>query len=356
MFEYREMIMSKKVVTLCLSLALVLATMLTVNVRPAQATTITSPSAELLATLPQSDAVMFVDVRRLLSETLPAMLAEHPELRARLDAEINSLNNRGFDVRLVDSLVVGFGSHRATEMICVLRGRFDANTVVAAIAAPSARRQTHNGRTLYTDSALSGAWTMTALDSNTLAFGGIERVRASIESFEGRGRVDAELVAQATRGANALVGFSGRVPTSLTQNTRGHNDELAQLFASIRQVSGSITPTESGGGEVIVRLRAENTDQAAEIRSLVGSIKTIAAQFPEPHTTEGTSIALPGLGLIVPSAFIRYINMAAVTSEGNEVSINLNFTRAETSALLRMMLLGVPSSPSARTPPPPARP
>ncbi len=333
--------MKRKFVALVAVMALTACSIIDVRAaNPAQ----NSSAADLVTRLPQADAVMFIDVRRLLSETLPVTLAEHPDLNRQVEAAISHLSGLGLDMREVDSLAVGFRFTPSPVMTGLVRGRFDANRVAAA-AIRNAQRQTLDGRVFYTDRGTREVWAIVALDANTVALGEIGFVRAGVEAFEGRGRVESQFVADATRDANSLIGFTARVPSSLAQSFGGNNDELTRSLAAIRQVSGSFAPTESGGGELRLRVRAENAAKAAELAALLQSLKDTAAQFTGSPTA-GTSVALPGFGLIVSSSLIALIRDFNIATEANEVSINASFTQRQISELLRAF--------AAPHPPPPA--
>jgi hypothetical protein len=335
--------MKRKFIALCA--VIVLMANFAVNVRAAANFAQTSPATtELLAQLPQADAVMFIDVQRLLSDTLPVTLAGHPNLRQQVDSMINHLNALGLNLRAVDSMAVAFRFERAPRMTSLIRGRFDAS-LVASTAIRNARQQTLGGRTLYTDNGRREVWAAIALDTNTVAIGELEFVRAGVEAYEGRGRVAPEFVANATRTANAVVGFTARVPPALAQSFGGGgNDEFSQLLAGIQQISGAFVPVGNGGGGLHLRARTENSAQAAELNTMLQSMRDTAARFADSRT-EGTSVAMPRYEIIVSSALIRSFNVA---TEGNEVLINANFTQEEISELLRATIDR--PSPPARAP------
>ena len=334
--------MKRKFVALCA--VMILTANFAVNPRASSGAQ-SSSAAELLAQLPQGDAVIFIDVRRLLSDTLPVMLAEHPNLRRQVDAMTNHLNSLGLDLRAVDSMAVAFRFDREPRITSLVRGRFNASRV-ASTAIRNARQQTLGGRSLYTDNGRREVWAAIALDTNTVAIGELEFVRAGVEAYDGRaGRVAPEFVANATRTANAIIGFSARVPSSLAQSFGGGgNNEFTQLLASIQQVSGAFVPAGNGGGELNLRARTENPAQAAELNTMLQSMRDAAARFADSRT-EGTSVALPRYGIIVSSALIRSFNVA---TEGNEVLINASFTQGQISELLRATIDRPP--PPARTP------
>lgn len=307
--------MNKKIYTLLLALGLVLTMIVSSDgwTKRVAAAPSVAPGAgdDALMALPASDAVMFVDVQRLLSEVTPRILANHPALLARMNSQIDQLKeSTGVDVRLFDQIAIGMrlvntagqkaeqatatpgkdsGPNKANavitgpmaDVVAILRGRFDSSAVVAAGLSKAKARgeaqpqeQMHNGKTIYIDGKRAAA--IAVLDANMIAFGTAEGVRAAIDASAGGGRVDSELAALAKQNPNALLGFSGNVPASLIQKFGVGGDEWGEAFAYIRQVYGSMSAPEKNA-EMILRLRTESADQAQAITEKLATIK----QLPE---------------------------------------------------------------------------
>lgn len=386
--------MNKKIYTSLLALGVMLTIIVSSGgwTKRAVATPVAAPSAgeDALLALPASDAVMFVDVQRLLSEVMPRILAHHPSLLAKVNSQIDQLKeSTGVDVRLFDQIAIGMRftntpkkveettntpgkdshSHKtdspvsptAANFVSVIRGRFDSNAVVAAgLNKAKARGQTqgqmYGGKMIYTDSASKGAMAVAAIDANMIAVGDTEGVRAAIDASAGSGRVDAELAALARRNSGALLGFSGNVPASLLQQFGVGGDEWSSAFATIRQVYGSMSATEKNG-EMILRLRTETADQAQAINEKLAALKQLfsSQRAPMPFTeadvspknvirgevrgdspqstqdqsSEGTNILLPGVGVIVSGKLFEKLRDLNVTTEGNEVQIKLEQNLAD---------------------------
>jgi hypothetical protein len=157
-------------------------------------------------------------------------------------------------------------------------------------------------------------------DANTFVFGDLESVRAALDiSAE---RVSNELVQLATRTPNAIVGFSGNVPAFVTEKLSRDKETIAKNLAAVHQVYGSITTTGSDT-EMAVTLRAENIDQAREISKAVNALKLLTG-LSKNRPSNGEMRSIPEL--------IRNLN---VTSEGNEVFLNLKIGQADITSLLR---------------------
>jgi hypothetical protein len=296
----------------------------------------------VLASLPASDAVMLVDVRRLLSEGLPRAYNNNPAELARVNSEIDKFRTTtGLDARSFERVAVGVSyvqtptGKTLVETVAVARGQFNAAALVAA-ARPAAnnrvQEQKYAGKTIYVFNVdapvkLLGLFNarlsdvaFTALDANTLAVGKLERVRASIDAHAGRGRVSPEITALATRDANALVGAGGNVPAWMTQNLDiGGN--LSQSIASVRQFYSTLGTT-TGGFSLLTALRTENAGAAKTLSSTLTSLKSLApfaiGQMPAPRARPLQSL----------------VENTKVGAEGNDVLITLELAQVDLTALI----------------------
>ncbi|HZH89025.1 MAG TPA: hypothetical protein VEX70_00245 [Pyrinomonadaceae bacterium] len=309
----------------------------------AQATDTQAATTAVLASLPASDAVMLVDVRRLLSDGLPRAYNNNPAELARVNAEIDKFKaTTGFDARSFERVAVGVSYVRTptgktlVETVAVARGKFNTAALVAA-ARPAASNRMHEekyaGKTIYVfkvDSSvkLLGLFSArlsdvaaVALDANTLAVGKLERVRASIDAHAGRGRVSPDITALATRDANALVGAGGNIPAWLTQNLDIGGGNLSRSIASVRQFYSTLGAT-TNGFNILTALRTENAGAAKTLSSTLTSLKSIApfaiGQMPAPRARPLQSV----------------VENTKVGAEGNDVLITLQLSQVDLAALI----------------------
>jgi hypothetical protein len=300
-------------------------------------------TAGVLAALPTSDAVMLVDVRRLLSEGLPRAYHNNPAELARVNSEIDKFKaTTGLDARSFERVAVGVSyvqtptGKTLVETVAVARGRFNAATLVAAARPAVNNRMTEEkyaGKTIYvfnvdTQVKLLGLFNarlsdvaFTALDANTIAVGKLERVRASIDANAGRGRVSPDITALATRDATALVGAGGNIPAWLTQNLDIGGGNLSQSIASVRQFYGTLATT-AGGFSLLTALRTENAGAAKTLSSTLTGLKSLApfaiGQLPAPRARPLQSL----------------VENTKVGTEGNDVLITLQLAQVDVAALL----------------------
>lgn len=310
------------------------------NSSPASATraqgAATAAATGLLASLPSSDAVLSVDVRRLLSDALPRAYNNNPAELARINAEIDKFKtDTGLDARNIERLVVGV-SYKQTpagktlvETVAIARG----NLKNASFTPPNrpVQEQKHAGKTIQVYSVdeqvkLIGMFNMRVtdvavamLDANTIAVGKLERVRAAIDAHAGRGRVLPEITALATRDANAIIGAGGNIPASLTQNLDMGN--ISKSIASVRQFYSTLGTTASGFN-MLTALRTENASAAQSLSTMIAGLKQLApfalGQMPAARQRPLRSL----------------VENTRINTEGNDVLITLELAQVDVAALI----------------------
>src|SRR5437763_10195087 len=222
----RDSLVNKKIVASSLTLASFLVTLVFVFVSASLAHAPfanTAMVADALSYLPASDAIALIDVRRLLNQTLPRILAQDPAKLAQANAEVEKFKARtGIDPRSFDRVVLGtryvYPSPNVTklETVAIAHGTFDAKALAAAgrIAANGKyREEKYQGATIIVLSVndqmkLFGFWNMKlselaacGLASTTLATRHRARARAALHA-RNKGRASADLPALAPRQPN----------------------------------------------------------------------------------------------------------------------------------------------------------
>lgn len=296
----------------------------------------------ILSSLPASDAIMLIDLQRLLRDAMPRVL-DQAKL-AQANAEIEKFKTRtGIDPRSFDHVAVGMrfsslpSGMTKVNTVALAHGSFNAGAMVAAGRLATNGKYTeekYNGATIYDfdlneQVKMFGLLNMkvnhlgvSALDDHTLAIGDPLVVRAAIDAYRGGGaRVGSELVQLATRSPNALMGFGANVPQYLTQSLNVPNDEIARNLASVRQVYGSVGATD-GGFDSLVIARTENADQAKGLSDTIYALKQFAPLI---------SGRLNGAkGKLAENA----LESLKVTSQGNELQIRLALAQTDLNTLM----------------------
>ncbi|MDT4955998.1 MAG: hypothetical protein QOJ02_4136 [Acidobacteriota bacterium] len=195
---------------------------------------------------------------------------------------------------------------------------------------PSSLEVSATQHSIRMDAAISSTdkFAVSALDSNTIAVGSPESVRAAIDASMGRNRVDDELVQLATQTPNAVVSYSGRIPRSAPVKANSHSVEnpFAKYFDSIREFYGSFN-VNGGDAESSVTLRTENADEARDISQAINALKGLAF-FGLGQSTGRDAGAF--------DAFATALKGMSVTAQDNEVRIDAKIPQASLAPLMRL--------------------
>jgi hypothetical protein len=238
----------------------------------AQAAAAQAPSdpRRALTSMPDSQAVLYLNARRIISEVLPKLMppADYQEMLA--DAQ-----KFGFDVRGIESVAVGARladpapANGLPEFVVFIRGNFNADTLLALgrVAAGAqnvrARSETYGSKTIEIvdlqafssppDGAAAGAdapkpsqmpypeIAVTALDSSTLVAGVPSYVRAAVDAAGGRGVLKSTLVELAAREPQSLWSLTVETPPDLYGHLRKFgapaSEEAEQMLGWVKQLS-----------------------------------------------------------------------------------------------------------------------
>lgn len=357
--------MNKKVYALFLAIVVAFAALAITGgaqTKPAahSATGATASNAAPLNLLPASDAVAFIDVKRLINEAAPKVLADNPAKLIEFSAELDKLKTRtGFDVRSFDSVAIGLRYTQPapgltkTETVAVARGSFNSGALLAAGRVASKgkyQEQNYKGTTIYVFdlkgqglnvpgvpvriSELAAA----ALDANTLLIGDVEGVRATLDASRGQGRVNNDLVQMASRTPNAIVGFSTNIPAGMTKGLDVNNDEIARIIGTIRQAYGAIGTTQNGFDMLMVA-RTEQADQARSLSETLTALKQfgglVVSQLP------------PDLGKVAQNT----LGSLKITADGTDASLWMEVLQSDIPVLMRALRPQPPPPPTTTVKP-----
>lgn len=333
------------------------------------------PANDPLASLPESDGVISVDVQRLLNETLPSVLKDDQAKLAEINTKIDQVKTRtGIDVRAFERVAVGMRFVNSTpdtlavESVALARGRFNAQAMLnAGLLATKDKykytEQKYGGKTIYvfngdelfgvyqqtvitmgTGESVAGTPVRVAqdslqkilnfkgevgvvvLDANTLAFGQLERVRAAIDARPGRGRVSAALTQLATRTPNAVVGFGVNAPSNVSKYFGlDATDDTAKTLDTIRQVYGSVNSSAGGGFEMQTFARTDNAAQAQEVYNTLAGLKDLGGFITSNLSGDKGKLAKAALENL------------KITKEANEVQLRLALAQTDVAMLVRVL-------------------
>src|SRR6266481_944824 len=302
-----------------------------------------APAADVLSYLPASDGIALIDVRRLMNETMPRILAGDPAKLAQANAEIEKFKTRtGIDPRSFDRVVLGmrytYPTPKVTklETVAIARGTFDPKALSAAarIAANGKyREEKYRGATILIITVkdqmkLFGVWNMRinelavcAVDPHSLAIGTVANVRAAIEAGL-KGRAGADLAALATRDPKAVVGFGANVPKELMANLNVGNDTIAKDANAIRQVYGSIGSTETDVSVMLVA-RTDSAESANNLNDTDTGLKQLGGLFIGQMAPARKALAQSALDNL------------KITTRGTEVEIRTQVAAANLASVIK---------------------
>lgn len=301
-------------------------------------------AAGIASYLPASDGVAVVDVKRMLTETMPSILGSDPSKLAQANAEIDKFKTRtGVDPRTFDRVAMGvrytYPTATTTKLdtVAIAHGTFDAKSVSAAARAAatgkSSREEKYRGLTITVITVndqikLLGLWNMEIhelaicpLDANSLALGSPATVKAAIDAGKA-GRAPAELVALATKDSTAVMGFGANVTPELLSKLDVGNDTIAKDVSAIKQVYGSLGSTQTDVTVMMVA-RTQSADAARNLSDTLEGLKQLGTLFV-------SRLAQPRRALAESA-----LNNLKVTARGTELEVRTQVAAANLAALIK---------------------
>ena len=307
-------------------------------------TTAPRPGSSLASSLPASETVALVKVKRLLDEAMPAMLANNPEKLTEVNARIENFKTRtGLDPRAFDEVALGLGyeypSSGAMKIttVALAQGTFSSTSLVAAgrAAAPGKyREEKYSGKTIHVFTVdeqlrLFGVLDLKVrqlavapLSANTIALGDVQRVRGAIDASKGTRRANAELISLASQNANAIVGFGGNVSPAMLAHMRIGNEAVAKDLASVRQIYGFVGMTAKDL-EVLAAARTADPNSARSLGATVEGLTAIAGLFANRLPAPRAALAKSALGNL------------KVTVQGNDLQLRTAVAQSEVGPVIR---------------------
>lgn len=307
-----------------------------------RAASVTTPASTLLTSLPTSDAIVLINVKRVLDEALPKLLSGNPAKLTEAKAEIEQFKTRtGIDLRSFDQIAFGmrytYPSAGITKVntVALASGSSNTGAIVAAgrmVANGKYQEQKYQNKTIYIftldqQAKLFGLWDVRVkdlavcpLDSKTLALGDLQSVRATIDVVKGRSRANAELIALASHDPNAIVGFGGNISSALLENLR--NDTIARNLTAVRQVYGTVGLTDKDL-ELLIAARTVDEYSAKNLSDTIEGLKQFGALFINRLPAAKGTLARSALGNL------------KITTQGNELQIRTAVAQAEIAPLMQ---------------------
>lgn len=304
-----------------------------------------TPAQNAINNLPESDAVVTVNVRRIVNETLPRLLTAE-QMTHLQSALAKAKQVAGFDISNIEAAVVGLRLNRSAplsipSMMLVMRGSFKADALVSLLKIGFSGKyqdEKYGAKTLtlmkLSDLMQPGKSATTAtqiaivaLDSSTIAIGIPAYVKAALDADTGKNRIKPELVQLAGREPNSLIAIAGLVPqgwlAGVLPKDAQSNEEMARLTSSIEQIYLSLNMDAQAFPLSLVL----KTNTAENARAVAGLLQMIA-QF-------GTNVTDKNLKAVVEAL--------KITTQDTEVQVRTVLPQDLVAPFVRDLL-----SPSAK--------
>jgi len=306
----------------------------------------------LVAHLPESDAVAVIDSRRFFDEAIPKILASKPTLLTKINTGIADFQRKtGIDARKFDQMAVGANLKREgikdydIDFVVLAHGAVNTASLLATAKSSTNatyREDNFGGHTVYifstkslTDKSSTASATaaktvdavgdeiaIAAFDTNTLVIGSPSRGR---ETFEAKSSVSPELTALLSQRANAVCAFASRVPEGAKILLPIDNDELGKNIDSIKFVSGW---ADVGAGNASLHLSARTTaaEQAQSLYDTLDMAKKLVRGLVGNSKRPENAV------------YARLLDSAKLGKMGADVTVDLTIEQTDIDILLATMV------------------
>jgi hypothetical protein len=292
----------------------------------ARAQTITSPVADLWTAVPDSDLVVSLNVRRILNDALPKILADDAAKRKDLEDSLVGIKAlTGLDVHRVTRAVVGARltgtgvDVNLQELAVIAEGEFNYSDIKDAVKGPNREMREEKYRTdtllIFRSSDDPKAKknelvAVVMLGPNLMAAGYLNAVKRAVDAFrDGKGRASADLLAPIQSDPDALVSLAARIPATYLQpkGMDASSNRLTRLLASIKALEASLRLGENSF-PLTVAVRSDSADSASDIKCMLESIRTVA-DFA-----------------VTDKAVVKMLDDLKITLDGNAAAVQTEIT------------------------------
>jgi hypothetical protein len=347
---------NRPLMKLSLALSLVLAS-------AASASAQESPR-DILASFPESQALLYVNARRIFDEALPRVIPQQ-----KLDEMLGGVQKEtSFDPRSIHFVAVGaryrepFSMTTPPDFVVMVKGTFNAEALLSfarMAVGEKMTQETYRGKTINLfrfpeKKQETGApptqpeqkkeapfpypeLAIVALDPGTVIAGVPGYVRAALDAAEGgQGRVRADLVDLVARNPDNLVSFGGDMPASLLDFAKSMgappNPEIERVIASLKQVQFSVSMNASDfGAHTIVRT---DTPESAQV---INGFVTMGLSFGKMAVEEALkkAPAAKARERAQMQAALSLISSIRNVAAGNEVQVEAAVPQATIAEFVR---------------------
>jgi hypothetical protein len=314
-----------------------------------------------LSTFPDSQAVLFIDVHRIVNEVLPRVMtpAEYQKMldeSKKVGFDVRGLQFAAAGVRFKDDAPPG----TPPEFVLVIKGNFNADSMLALgkimLAAQNlpSRTETYGSKSIEiidteavakstgmgnvmgegADGSGEGAkpkpfpykeLAVTALDSNTLVAGVPAFVRSAVDASGGQGTLRPRLLGLATQDSNAIWSLTAELPPNLVEMAHNYgvpaNAQFDQMVGWVRQlnISQGMTALDFTLGVAVT------TDQPEHASAFSGLVR-MGQAFAENMLREAASKS-KGRDAVRAREGLALLSTAVNRTEGNTLVLRVSVSQ-----------------------------
>jgi hypothetical protein len=309
-------------------------------------------SAAIVSLLPASDGVVVVDVKRFLTDAMPKLLSGNQKMLADVTAALEDAKTKtGIDLRQFETVAAGLTAIKIKEKeydfdtVIIASGQINAGALVATakLGANGKYREEKVGeRTIYIfapkeiadkhipatgksahviDKAIGKEMAVTVIDTNTLAFGSLSRVR---ETVEGKSKVGVDITSLLNKNATSVMALAAKVPEGMSSFMPLENDELGKNIDSIKYLYGSMDVVGTTT-TLQATARTLQANQAMSLKDTLEGLQMLGKAFL--GNAKGAD----------KQVYARLIENVKFTALGNEVSMNLAIAQTDIDFLVGLL-------------------
>ncbi|HEV2800786.1 MAG TPA: hypothetical protein VGW12_09835 [Pyrinomonadaceae bacterium] len=326
-----------------------------------------------LTNFPESQAVLYINAKRLINEAAPAVVP--PEVLNKALADVKQfVDLNGLEYVIAGARLKGdLSAKQMPEFLLIVRGNFSSEAMLSGarmLAQNMYTQETVGAKTISVFTfnkpapadGQSGAGgeqnskkfpvdqiAAAALDANTIVVGIPAYLKDAIDAGGGSPRLKPELVDLALRDTNTLVSLVADIPPGFSKHIRAMgappNAEAEQMVDAVRQVrlAVSMQPSTFGVQSII---RMENSERASALSGLVnmglGFLKgEITKELQKPTVSDRDD----------KTALLGVLESFTNAARDNEVELGLTFQQASLAAAIKRQMTAKPKKQEAGTAP-----
>lgn len=330
-------------------------------------------SSESLAFLPNSDVVMLFDLNRFLATRLFNSLISDQNSKKQLDEFEEKAATYGFNMRQIQSIAVGVSINQQkssdSTFCAIITGGFDREKILSAIASKpdkvSIESEEYQGRTIYllTDkekqadklaasSGISAAKVgekiaATFLNSQTVAFGTLDKVKDSIDIQNGKqtGVTSNQQLSNYINLTNrsAILRFAAVVPekkksANESKKSTGQDDgspfgNVEKLLDAVQGAHGSLDFATGVQLETTALIRSES--EAKQISDGLNGLLFLGRSALQGDPKQ--------------ASLAKVLDGVLISGGAKDVRINLNLSDQLLDELIKSLNSSKKETPSAKT-------